>query len=222
VSDELEEQIAEQMGDDQELEPDTATDTEEESEEPETVPEPEPAPDEVDAAAKMKELDKYAERARKYLARNMDEVLGEDATSYLECPFCNFYNTPGFLHASPCPPELLGTVYEWTNTTPPDEYKPDPYSRICDVCDGHGVTATKAKVRGQEALPCIDCGAKGWIPVGPERQGGNLMLSNGPTASAVPPVASSEPMFVSPDNDPPEVVELRNKGYVIIPPMQPA
>ena len=218
MDDDLETQIAEAMGDD---EPDTPAEPDAEPDvEPDAEPEPEPAPEpEPDGAEQViAKLDKYADRARKYLAKNMSEVLEEAANDYVECPFCNYYNTPGFLHASPCPPELLGTVYEWTNTTAPDEYLPDSASRVCDMCNGLGEVRTGSKVRGQEVLPCIDCTGKGWIAVGPERSGGLMSIPNGATIAAVPPADTSEHAILASQNLTPEAEAARAQGFTVIPP----
>jgi hypothetical protein len=198
-----------------ELEPDDDG----ELEELEVEVEAEPSEEEVNAQAMIAKMSKYGERARKYLAKNMGEVLEEAANDYLECPFCNFTDTPGFLHASPCPPELMGTVSEWAYGHTADEYQPDTASRECSGCAGLGVTLTGSKVLGQEKLSCVACGGKGWVAVGPERQGGNLTVPNGSSPTAPAPTGSSEDMFAAPADEDPEAAALRAKGYIVMPPI---
>ena len=66
----------------------------------------------------------------------------------------------------------------------PDQLKPDKYSRMCEDCNGEGVTDTRSKVLGQTELPCLDCGGKGWIPIGDERRGRAAAVVNGPSRVA--------------------------------------
>lgn len=210
----VEDEIAAQMSDD--------TEPGEPEPEPEpTDPEPEPnlPPEPESAQAQMAKMDAYAIKAKKYLARNMDEVLGEESQHYVECPFCNYFNTPGFLHASPCPPELLGTVYEWTNQAAPDDYKKDTASHICDACDGLGEVLSGSKVQGRQTLVCVACKGNGWVPVGPERQGGNLTVPNGQSATYPPPAESSGPVVMAAAPVSPEAQALRDRGYIVIDPI---
>lgn len=218
MSDDLETEIAEAMGDEETevSEPEPEPEADEEADE-EVAPNLEPDPTQY-AHLEMEKRDAWGKRAGKYLQKGMDEAFGEDSASYLECPFCNYSNTPGFLHASPCPPELLGTVYEWTNTTAPDDFLPDTASHICPACNGLGAVATGSKVGGQQTLACITCKGKGWEAVGPEREAGFLAAANGSTfvATELPGVG---PGSYTPSGDEPEfVAAAKAAGYTVIPP----
>ena len=196
-------------------------DTDEDAEDEETEQEQEQESD-VDSSAKMKQLDAYAIRARKYLAKNMGEVLEEAANEYTECPFCNFTNTPGFVHMSPCPPELLGVVHQWTNTASPADLTPDPHSEECPECGGHGKNLMPTKVPEQAEAVCVKCKGNGWLPIDAARGGGPGTASNGLTA-VYPPV--SEVASAVPEtswDDDPRVIELRQLGVAVIPPYVPA
>ena len=202
---------AESDTDEAELEQEAAAD---EQDAVDVAPVDEEAQSAIDQAARM---DAYSARVRKYLAKNMDDLLGDAAVAYEECPFCNFYNTPGWLHASPCPPELLGTVYAWTNVRAPDEYKRDTAAHACDGCDGLGSVLTGSKVEGQDRLPCTVCNGRGWLAVGPERQGGNIVVPNGPAPLYPPAVDSSQPAVEASMNLSPEAEAAKRQGYIVIP-----
>ena len=116
------------------------------------------------------------------------------------------------------PARLLGTVYEWTNTASPDDYKADSYSRQCDACNGLGETKTGSKVQGQETLPCLECMGKGWVAVGDERSSGSMAVPNGQYRQVAPPAEDALPMMMAPEDEPPEVAALRKQGYAVVPP----
>jgi hypothetical protein len=188
--------------------------------EDEPAEEAEPVDEEVvNAQAQIVKMDAYADRVGKYLARNMDELLGEEAQHYVECPFCTFWQTPGWMPIRPCPPELVGTVYEYLGTMSPTEYAEDKHSETCSDCNGQGQVATGSKVPGQEKLVCVRCKGAGWVATDAERQGGSFYMPNGPHMSAPPPSETSAPMFAPSEDEPQEVTDLKQRGYVIIPPM---
>lgn len=71
-------------------------------------------------------------------------------------------------------------------------YPPDPYSKPCPTCDGWGMLRTPSHVNGQQALPCPDCGSKGWIPEGTKR-GPLTVVQTGVTTSAEGAPALEQP-----------------------------
>jgi hypothetical protein len=198
---------------------------------------PEPEPDDADDTSKfvetvivietedpgaleqMKAQDAYTERSRKYLAKNMGDVYGDEAVNYLECPFCNHFGTPGYLHLGPCPPTLIGLLYEYAQVRAPDEYIADIYSRVCERCNGLGSCASGSKVAGQERLSCIDCRGAGWIAVGDERRSGSMIVGNGPAPLYPPPASDATSDLGGTGAEPPEAEALRKRGYAVIPPM---
>lgn len=210
----VEDAIAAQMSDDTE-----PGEPEPEPEPTDPEPESEPEPEPESAQAQMAKMDAYATKAKKYLAGNMDKVLGDDAINYVECPFCNYFNTPGFLHASPCPPELLGTVYEWTNTTAPDEYSKDSYRIACDACKGFGEVATGSKVRGQETLVCYICMGRGWNPIGDPPPGIPVPMQNGAMTSYPAPTDAPKILTAHDPLADPEAQKLRERGFIVIDPI---
>jgi hypothetical protein len=193
-------------------------DTADEPDEPESDT-PEEPPEDPGALEQMKAQDAYTDRARKYLAKNMGDVYGDTAAEYTECPFCNYFGTPGWLHVEPCPPTLLGTLYDYAQVRAPDEYIPDIYSRVCERCNGLGSCASGSKVAGQERLSCIECAGQGWIAVGDERRRPGMYVPNGPTPLNPSPATDATGELAGAGTDPPEAEALRKRGWAVIPPM---
>jgi hypothetical protein len=68
-------------------------------------------------------------------------------------------------------------------------------------------------VTGQKSAQCLDCGGRGWIPVGPERETGRITVANGGSAAPAPVLQDN------PSHDPPEVAMLQQLGYIVVAPI---
>jgi len=87
-------------------------------EEPATEPEPEPdeeavedeepaAPaEEPESFAIMEERGKQFDQLRKHVATRVGKILGDDAAMVAECPFCSYYNMPGWVPVIDHPADL--------------------------------------------------------------------------------------------------------------------
>lgn len=209
----VEEEIAEQMGDDED-EQGTEEESDETSDE-EAATEGQAAPD---SEADMEAIGKKLDGLQKHVARRMGEILGDEAQHFEECEVCSFFNTPGWRFSGPYPPEVEVAVRTVLGMRAPDDYRPDGYSRQCDKCNGLGECVTGSKVLGQEALPCIDCAAKGWIAVGDERKQIAMFTPNGPQPTAVAPTPTFEPQPDPSEYDGLTVAEAKARGGMFIPP----
>jgi len=191
------------------------TDDEEAAEE-DTAPEPDGEPD---SFALVEAHQKEWDRVRKYLAKNLGEIEGDNATHYLECPWCNGFGTPGFVLPEAPPVEVQAAMMSALNIRPPDEYQKDNYSRVCDSCNGLGETRSGSKVPGRELLVCFQCKGNGWVAVGDERGAGLGQFTNGVTSTAAASGATPAPSYFPDGTEPPEVADLREKGYIVMPPV---
>lgn len=88
----------------------------------------------------------------------------------------------------------------------------DPDAEICDRCNGWGAVKLPSHVPGNEQRTCRKCNGAGYLD--PSPQSGALQAPE-PVAVNGP----AEPLPGVPENDP-SVVDLRARGYTIIPPMQ--
>lgn len=220
---EADDEVVEEFNADDPVEPETDVDApdpddEEDGDEEEAEAAPEEAPEDPSSFEQMRIQDAYTKRARAYLAKNMGEVFGDAATEYVECPFCNYFSTPGWLHLEPCPAPLLGTVYEYANMHAPDEYLKDNYSSTCNECNGLGEVDSGSKVSGQAHLSCINCKGMGWTPNGPQRLGPGMITPNGLTQASPPPATDATGELSVNQADPPEVATLKERGYTVIAP----
>jgi len=182
-------------------------------EQPETPEEPvQPPMSEAQLEKDMKRLEKSATVWR----NRVSEVMGEAAQALLPCPRCD-PDLPGFIW----PPELAAPGEEQTaavlasvGLAMPQAYVHADDASVCDKCNGLGSVETGSKVRGQEVLTCRHCSGRGWI--GPRAQ---LAAAPAPVPNGDEPAPIS---LVQPsvESDPPEVVMLREQGYIVVAPIQ--
>jgi len=177
--------------------------------------------DQLSEGEQSKVLDKLDREADRHTKR-LQEILLEDALMLLPCELCNPRHA-GWVDLKQITDETKQRVRVMIGDREPVKREHDRYSRRCEACDGEGSVDTGSKVTGQTELPCIDCGGKGWINVGPERLGARQVAplatagTNGPTAPA-PPVAATL------ERTPEEQAAydlLRSKGYPILNPPAP-
>lgn len=88
----------------------------------------------------------------------------------------------------------------------------DPDAQVCDRCGGFGWTKLPAHVPGNTERKCKRCNGAGWLDTS---QASGALVAPEPAAEN----GSPEPLAGIPETDP-AVVELRARGFTIIPPMQ--
>jgi hypothetical protein len=146
---------------------------------------------EADIANAMRLLGKEADRH----AKRVGELMGEDANALVVCELCD-PRIPGFRFPLVPDEETRERVKLAIGMADLSRLKPDGYSRQCDACEGEGRVRTFSHVNGQDAVKCLRCKGRGWIPVGPEREAG------GPQAAAeVLPAGDNTPVEGLPDLD---------------------
>jgi len=198
--DDLEARLAAELGDDVD-EPGAGDD--------ELQPPTGQQPSEKEIEQTYKRLD--AETARH--VKRVAELVGEDAFRHLVvCELCD-PSMPGFRWPRPPADEVKAAVRMAIGDRQPENWQADTYSRRCDSCQGLGEVLTGSQVRGQETLGCLECGSRGWIPIGPERGRPNVVH----LATPAPAHVDELPVPAAAD-DPPEVAALKAAGYVVIKP----
>jgi hypothetical protein len=193
-----------------EPEPEPGETTEPEPGEP-TEPEPEPAEPQ---ALSQKQIDRMHDQFERETARHnkrMGEIMGAELEMLLICPLCE-PNLQGYIMPAPNLPERFPNVRAFMGDSQPRELRPDPHARQCELCGGEGVVDTGSHVQGQSELPCQECGGKGWI-------GDRGAVAAVPPASAPAVPERNGPLDIEPGLvDPPEVAELKRRGYVVLDP----
>jgi len=184
-----------------------------ESHDPEAEPEQEahgPTPEE------WEERFKKAERSFATYTRAVSNAWGDDALHLM--PFPLDAGAPaGFIdvrNKGRVDDEIKAAALAFLGFDQESGMKPDPYSHLCETCDGYGLTATGSRVTNQDTRRCLDCNGIGYIP-----EGGPVQASTGNGVSAeTTDTGQYVPAAVGPES--PEVQSLRMQGYTIIPPMQ--
>jgi hypothetical protein len=221
-----------------EVEPQTQPD-ETPDETPEETPEAPPVaptPDEEDEAAEAEEqagaapdeaepeqpqglsqkqleqaLGKLEREAERH-AKRVGEIMGDEIELLLACPLCDPL-TPGKIMPTPATPERFPAVRAFMGDAEPQEWQQDPNTRTCQTCAGMGEVKTGSKVQSQTTLVCTDCGGKGWQGQRP------AVASTGPMAASPLPDVNGREDRPAPTIDPPDVAELKRRGYTVIDPV---
>jgi hypothetical protein len=171
---------------------------------------------EKDAAKLREKLDREAERHRTRLA----EILQEDVLTLVPCELCRA-DLAGWVETTvPLPDEVKQRVRVQIGDREPESWQEDPHSARCSACDGLGEVTTGSRVHGQEVMPCVDCGGKGWQPTDETRQGFRPTPVFTPQATLPQDEGNgtvvNHPALAAEDQA--EIDRLRKKGIVVIVP----
>jgi hypothetical protein len=163
---------------------------------------------EKDLEKTFAKLDREAQRHK----GRIEEIMGEDAAMLVPCVLCEPL-MPGFVMPSPKTPERFPAVRAFMGDAEPQAWEQDPNTRTCQTCDGMGEVKTGSKVQSQTTLVCTDCGGKGWQGQRP------AVAATGPMSAPPLPDANGQRENAPPTIDPPDVAELKRRGYTVIDPV---
>ena len=158
-----------------------------------------------------KELEKMHKRvatASATYAKKITEILGEEAGLLELCPRCVAGGFPGFIFPpvmAPVDDETKAAVLVSIGETPSEATETDKYARQCDSCKGAGVTLSGSRRTRDRLLSCHDCKGRGWIPVGPERQGEQTRMVETTSANGTEEAIEPQPevdLWGTPIGDP--------------------
>jgi hypothetical protein len=122
----------------------------------------------------MERMHKRVAQASATYAKKISEILGDEAQMLELCPRCVDGGFPGFIFPAlmaPVDPKTKAAVLLSIGEEASEATEPDKYARQCDSCKGAGVTLSGSRRTRDRLLTCHDCVGRGWIAVGPERQG---------------------------------------------------
>jgi len=186
--------------------------------EPETPFEEPPAPEEVEPEAQTPRDDadvdpiyaKLEKKAKNY-TNAVAGLLKGGSIPVAGCEMCaDCYPGIRWVHAQDdLHKALLSVVGAGDGASP---LNADPDAQECDRCSGFGWTKLPSKVPGNENRLCRKCNGAGFADPSPESgalQPPEAELAGGP----------AEPLAGVPIDDP-SVVDLRARGFTVIPPMQ--
>jgi hypothetical protein len=112
-------------------------------------------------------------------------------------------------------PENVAAIKVAIGEDPDPPLEGDTYSRPCTACGGHGRVGTGSHVTGHKSVICLDCGGKGYIAVGTERDATQPAPTNGAQVPAVPQPLEGDPPRT------PEEERLRQLGAIVVWPPKP-
>lgn len=201
---------------------------EEEREEPDTeTVEAFEDPPRVPAAsveAQKKQQDKDREKLDRENERHdkrVREIMGEDAAYLVNCPLCGDVST-GFLMVQEegvISEDHLSKLKELLGIGLPSQLRPHPTAHKCETCDGEGECSSGSKRAGFDVIQCPTCNGKGWEGLGVSA------AAIAPTNGSAEPAAVTGPTVYTTDlpvdtfEDDPQVAALRERGFMVIPPM---
>jgi hypothetical protein len=211
--------------DDSPGEPDAAPDTNEDAEPVEPIePDDDDEPDEPvedpsqGRALSEAEIDKRgqklgAENVRH--AKRVSEIMADDAPDLIPCPVC-MDGIAGWVflpEVSQLPPEAITRIRQLIGLPDLTTYDQAKFAVQCPDCHGMGEVKTGSLVNGFEVTTCETCNKQGWVRTGPYQR-------NGAAEVNMPPIVTG-PTVAGPEQPDPEIAHLRERGFTVIPPMQP-
>lgn len=211
---------AEETGDVQEGEGGETGD--EPDEQPDDEPDDEPG-EESDGEPSGSALDeKEIERRQQKLenenvrhAKRLGDIMGDDATALIPCPVC-MDGIAGWIYppdAAPLNPDQVSRIRTVIGLPDYTTFRQADDATTCPACDGLGETITGSHVPGYETKTCSRCNKTGYILTGQ-----HVERVNGAAEPA--PVLTGPTVVGEPANDP-EIQHLRERGFTVIPPLQP-
>lgn len=183
-------------------------------EEPEPQPDVGPGPHPVtppETEAEIEELYTRLETRAKNYVKSVSELVAGKGLPAVPCEMCaDAY--PGLRWLEPRDDNHAAMIAVSGTSSDSSPLSEDPDAQQCDRCHGWGWTRLPSRVPGNEQRLCKRCNGAGYLDTNP--QSGSLQApvaepENG-TAELLPGVAEDDP----------SVVDLRARGYTIIPPMQ--
>lgn len=187
-----------------------------------TEPEPEPetpgeAPPETPAAPASEtdvEIDaiytKLETRAKNYV-KSVGEILEGGNVPVALCEMCSDA-FPGMRWQEPADEVHAAMIAVSGSAGAQSPLSEDPDAQVCARCNGFGWVKLPSRVPGNEQRLCKGCNGAGYLDANP--QSGALQ------APAPPAENGTTELLPGVAGDDPSVVDLRARGYTIIPPMQ--
>lgn len=182
--------------------------------------EPEPQPDVAPEApatppaeteAEIDELYARLETRAKNYVKSVSELVGGKGLPAVPCEMCaDAY--PGLRWLEPRDDNHAAMIAVSGTSADNSPLSDDPDAKVCDRCHGWGWTKLPSRVPGNEQRLCRRCNGAGYLDT-------NLQSGSLQAPVAEPENGTAELLPGVPEDDA-SVVDLRARGYTIIPPMQ--
>jgi hypothetical protein len=180
--------------------------------EPDAEPEQESqaVQDEKALAKRDQKLD--AENVRH--AKRVSEIMDEGAVDLIPCPVC-MDGIAGWVYSpdvQALSEDAVLRLRQLIGLSGLDGITQATFAARCPACDGNGEVRTGSRVPGYETTTCERCLKSGWIRTDAPPTNGHVEHDD------EAPVTG--PTVYFPDDKDPEVRNLRERGFTVIPPMQ--
>jgi hypothetical protein len=175
----------------------------------EAEPESQAVQDEKALAKRDQKLD--AENVRH--AKRVSEIMEEGAVDLIPCPVC-MDGIAGWVYSpdvQALSEDAVLRLRQLIGLSGLDGITQATFAARCPACDGNGEVRTGSRVPGYETTTCERCKKSGWIRT-------DAPPSNGHVEREDEAVVTGPTVFF-PDNEDPEVRNLRERGFTVIPPM---
>ncbi len=166
---------------------------------------------EKDIDARGQKLDKENVRH----AQRVSQIMADDAPNLIPCPVC-MDGIAGWVflpEVQALPPDSITRIRQLIGLPDLTTYAQATFAAQCSDCHGMGEVKTGSLVNGFEVTTCETCNKQGWVRTTPYNANGAPPLVTGPLVTG--------PTVVGPEQPDPEIAHLRERGFTVIPPMQP-
>ena len=211
MSEAEQEQVEPETAPEPEAEPEAEPEQQPEPAEPEPEPEPEPEQPKSDTEIELDAVYTKLETRAKNYVKSVSEILDGHDVPVALCELCSDA-FPGMRWVQPADDAHAAMIAVSGSDAASSPLEDDPDGELCDRCKGWGWTKLPSRVPGNEQRVCRKCNGAGWLDRNPQ--------SGAPQAPTPEPVnGEASPLPGVPENDP-SVVDLRSRGFTVIPPMQ--
>jgi hypothetical protein len=148
-------------------------------------------------------------------AKRVSEIMADDAPNLIPCPVC-MDGIAGWVflpEVQQLPPEAITRIRQLIGLPDLTTYDQAKFAEQCPDCHGMGEVKTGSLVNGFEVTTCEKCKKQGWVRT-------TAYQANGAPPADAPPLVTG-PTVVGPEQPDPEIAHLRERGFTVIPPMQP-
>lgn len=167
----------------------------------------------IESERALQARDGKLDRENERHAKRVAEIMDAAAEYLIPCPVC-MDGIAGWIYppdVQALPDEAIARVRSVIGLPDLTTFAQDPNTEPCPVCHGRGQTKTGGNVPGYETRTCARCQKMGYIVTG----------QASPVAVAAATIAEvvTGPTTIEADENDPEVLHLRERGFTVIPPI---
>lgn len=167
----------------------------------------------IESEKELQRRDQRLDAENQRHAKRVSEIMEEAGNDLIPCPVC-MDGIAGWVYSpevQQLPEDSILRLRQLIGLSGLEGLREATFAERCPDCDGQGEVKTGSRVAGYETATCERCGKTGWIRVG---------TFNGNGAADAPPAAPvTGPTTIQAASEDPEIRNLRERGFTVIPPM---